>query len=279
MFGRISYTFSLMGASWQVLKKDKSLLLLPLLSGICCLVVMASFAVPIFMTESWQPPAGDAAAAQQVGYYGVLFLFYLCNYFVIIFFNSAVVTCAVLRLQGGAPTIGDGLSAAFSRLPLIFGWALVSATVGVVLRIIEDRSKLIGSIVAGLLGMAWSVITYLAVPVLVVERTGPVETFRRSAAMLKRTWGEQIMGSFGFGVVFFLLAIPGFVIVGLGVASASATGAAIGIVIAALYLMVLALVQSALVAIFQGALYLYALNGAAPADFDQGLLDSAMHAR
>src|SRR6185295_3436942 len=115
-----------------------SLLVFPLISGICCLLLLASFAVPLYLTGAWQPPSHDAATQRQVVYYGTLFLFYFCNYFVIVYFNAAIVACAFARMTGGNPTLGDGLRAAGSRLPVILGWALVSATFGLVLRIIED---------------------------------------------------------------------------------------------------------------------------------------------
>jgi hypothetical protein len=279
MFGRISYTFSLMGASWQVLKKDKELLLLPLLSGICCLLVIASFAIPIVATGHWEPPAADASTSGFVAYYGLLFLFYLCNYFVVIFFNSAVVACAVIRLSGGDPTVADGLRAAGGRLHLIFGWALLSATVGVVLRVIEDRSRLVGRIVVGLLGVAWSLLTYLAVPVLVVEKAGTMETFRRSSSLFKKTWGEQIVGGFAFGLVFFLLALLGAVPVILGFMGGTPVTVGVGIGVAVLYVIILGLVQSVLQSIFQAALYLYARDGEEPAGFAGGLLAGALGSR
>ena len=170
--GKFGYTFRMMGASWQVLKKDKELLLFPLLSASCCIVVMASFALPMFMTGAWEPPdAETATTAQQVGYYALLFLFYFCNYFVIIFFNSAVVACAVMRMRGGDPNVATGFRAAMMRLPQIAGWALVSATISVILRIVENSSKNAGRFVAGLLGMAWSLLTFLVVPVLVFEHS------------------------------------------------------------------------------------------------------------
>ena len=138
--GKFSNTFSLMRASWEVLKKDKEILIFPLISGICCLLVVASFAIPLYASGNWRPPGDEATANQQVAYYAVLFLFYFCNYFVIVFFNSAIIACAVIRMGGGNPTVGDGFRAAFSRVGLIAGWALVCATVGLILRIIEDRS-------------------------------------------------------------------------------------------------------------------------------------------
>jgi len=279
MFERISYTFSLMGASWEVLKKDKELLVFPALSAVCCLLVMASFAIPMLATDSWRPPGEEATAAQEVAYYALLFLFYVCNYFVIVFFNTAVITCAVMRMQGGDPRVQDGLRAAFGRLPLILAWAVVSATVGLILRIIEDRSRNIGAIVASVLGMAWTVVTFVAMPVMVVERKGPLQTLKRSAELLKRTWGEQLIGNFSFGVIFFLLYIPGIILVVLGFASGSPVGAAIGVAVGVVYFVALALIQSVLHSIFRAAVYLYAVDSEAPEEFGDELLAGAMRQR
>src|SRR5258707_15327757 len=201
MFRKISYTGSVMGSTWKLLKKDTTLLLFPLLSGICCLLVFASFAIPMWLTGAWEPPKHDATQTQQILYYGTLFLFYLVNYFVITFFNTAIISCAVLRMVGGEPTAADGFREAAARLPQIAGWALVSATVGLILRIIEDRLEKIGRIVAGLLGMGWTVVTYLVVPIIVVERKGPIAAVKGSSALLKKTWGGQLIGNFGFGAV------------------------------------------------------------------------------
>ena len=281
MFGRISYTFSLMSASWQVLKKDKELLVFPLLSGICCLLVLASFAVPFLATGALEAVASEGAESVLSDglFYVVLFAFYICNYFVIFFFNSAVVACAVMRLKGGDPTVGDGLRAAFPRIHLILGWALVSATVGLVLRVIEARSKTVGAIVAGILGMAWTLVSFLAVPVLVVENAGPVTALKRSAQMLKRTWGEQLVGSFSFGVIFLLFGLLGAVPVVLGAMSGSGSALIVGIVLAVIYLVLLSLISSVLRTIFQAALYLYASDGTVPMGFDARLLRGAMGQR
>src|SRR5580692_7200179 len=102
--GKITRTWSLMSACWQVLLQEKSLLVFPLLSGICCLFVMASFAVPLFISGAWRPPGHDAELARQIIYVVVLFAFYFCNYFVVVFFNAATVACAAQRLTGGNPT-------------------------------------------------------------------------------------------------------------------------------------------------------------------------------
>lgn len=239
-------------------------------------MLLASFAVPLYTTGAWQPPGHDATTQRQVAYYGTLFVFYVCNYFIVVFFNAAIVACAVIRLGGGNPTIADGLRAAASRLPVIAGWALVSATVGLVLRVIEDRSEKIGQIVAGLLGMAWTITSFLVVPILVVENKNPIAALKDSAVLLKKTWGEQLVSNFSFGMIFLLLAIPvfGLMILGFFLGSGVALAACVGL--AVIYLIVLALVQSALQAIFQTALYVYARDGQVPEGFHAEVLEGAL---
>jgi hypothetical protein len=274
--GKFSNTWSLMGASWQVLKKDKEILVFPLISGLCCLVVLASFAIPLIISGAWQSSGGEASTNGHIVHYAMLFLFYFCNYFVIVFFNAAIVACARIRMEGGDPTVADGLQAATARLPLIAGWALISATVGLILRVIEDRSERLGQFVAGLLGMAWTVASFLVIPILVIEKKEPLSALKESTTLLRKTWGEQLIGNFSFGLVFFLLAIPAVIFVVLGFATGSGAGVIIGIILAAVYLIGLALIQSALQAIFQAALYLYARNGQVAPGFKAELLTNAM---
>jgi hypothetical protein len=273
---KIYRTWSLMSACWQILKKDKEMLVFPLVSGLCCLLLLASFVVPFYLTGAWQPPTSDADTGRQVLYYGTLFLFYLCNYFVVIFFNCAIVACATIRLGGGDPTVGDGFRAAAARLPVIAGWALVSATVGLVLRIIEERSEKVGRFVAGLLGMAWTLVSFLVIPILVVENKPPLTALKESTQLLKKTWGEQLVGNFSFGLLFFLLGIPAYVLIFLGIVSGSGAAALVCIALAVIYLIALALVQSALQAIFQAAVYLYARNGQVAEGFQEEFLSGAM---
>lgn len=273
---KVRRTWSLMAACWQVLKQDKALLLFPFMSGICCLLLLASFAVPLYATNHLQPPGSGAAPARQATYYGVLFLFYLCNYFVVIFFNAGIIACATIRLGGGNATVGDGFRAAATRLPAIAGWAVVSATVGLILRMIEDRSKWVGRIVAGLLGVAWTVVSFLVVPILVVENKTPFAALQESAELVKKTWGKQVAGSFGFGLIFLLLAIPAILVIVLGVASGSVALMAGCIGLGLIYLVILGMVQSALQSIFQAAVFLYARDGQVPEGFAAELLGNAM---
>jgi len=287
--GKLSRTTSLMRASWEVLKQDKELLVFPLLSGILCMVVLASFALPVLGTFDWQATGEGmaASASQAVGDADApfsaeralrmlwMFLFYVSNYFVIIFFNAGLVACAEIRMEGGDPTVGDGLVAAWQRVGAIAVWALIAGTVGMLLRATEERSSFLTRIVAGLLGMAWSMVSFLVVPILVIEGEGPVSALKRSTRMLKRTWGEQLIGNFSFGLIFLLLAVPGIFLLVTGFAAQSV----VLIVLAVLYLVVMALAQSALQGIFQAALYLYMRDGKAPQGFDSAELEASVGMR
>jgi hypothetical protein len=286
VFERIENGWQLVRQSWEVLKLDKELLVFPLLSGIACLLVMASFALPIwasgFADSLFEKAAagegGQVGQSEQIIGYVILFAFYFVNYFVIIFFNTALIACAIIRFKGGNPNLGDGFSAAFSRLPQIAGWALVAATVGLILKIIESSSERVGEIIASLLGMAWSAITYFVVPVIVVERTGPIQAGKRSFEILKRTWGEALVANFGIGFIMFFASLLGILPMIGGVAAVAAGHTALGIlalVVGFVLLLLVSLISSAMNSIIIGALYLYASEGTVPRQFDDRLFRQA----
>jgi hypothetical protein len=263
MFTRISQTWEILKASWNVLRQDKSLILFPLFSGISCILVMASFCVPLFRYHPI-PVQTDADRANNIIFYVILFCFYFVNYFVITFFNTGIIACAISRLAGGNPTLADGFKAAFRRIHLIAAWALLSATVGLTLRMIAERSKLLGRIIAALLGGAWSIMTFLAIPVMIFEGKGPFATIKESTRLLRETWGTRLVANFGFGLVFLILLLPVFVLVPATIILTAGMHSPILILIilgcAASYIILLALVQSALHSIFQAAVYVYTQN-------------------
>jgi len=280
MVERFSRSWDLIKASGEVLRQDKELLLFPLFSAIATLIVSASFIVPLVLTGAFER---SVAPGDEMAYMVFLFLFYLVQYFIIFFFNSALVGAAMIRLDGGDPTVSDGLRIARSRLVQILGYAAIAATVGLILRIIEERAGFIGRWIAGLLGLAFTVATFLTVPILVSREVGPVEAVKESAALLKKTWGENIIGNGGMGFVFFLFYL---VVVGIGfvfVFGAAQTGNPALIVITlamvVLAVVVVALVQSALQGVYSAALYRYASQGDAGASFPPALLGDAFKAK
>lgn len=286
MLTRLSNGWELAKQSWRVLMLDKELLMFPIISGISCMLVTASFIVPLFVAGGFDAVISENGLREGVTenplLYIVTFAFYFVNYFVITFFNSALVACAVIRFQGGDPTVSDGLNAAWKRIPQIAGWALLAATVGMILKVIESRSERVGEIVAGLLGAAWSIMTYFVVPVIVVEKTGPIDSFKRSLSIMRRTWGESLTANFGIGFISFLASFAAIIPIGFGVylmiQGMVAAGIAL-VVMGILSLMAISLVTATLNSIVLAALYMFASEGEVSNHFDNGLLQHAFATR
>ena len=273
--GRFARSWELVKLCWQVLQQDKELIVFPIVSTIGVLIVTASFVVPGFFTGFWQGVSDNGAG---VGLWVLIVLFYLVEYLVIIFFNAALVSAAIIRLEGGDPTLGDGLRGAWSHIGAILGYAAIAATVGLVLQILRERGGIAGVIVAALGGMAWNIITFLVIPVLVVAGIGPVAAIKRSGGLLKKTWGEQIIGNAGIGLVFGLLGFAVAVVgIGLGVLIMSAGVVVLGIAViavAVIAIIVISLLGATLRGIYSAALYEYAVGGATGA-FDKEVLAGA----
>jgi hypothetical protein len=270
MAGSLGNSVALMKASASVLKLDKELMVFPVMSGVACVLVMASFIAPIAFSG-----AGNIFVDGDASYLAlsVMFLFYVVQYTVIFFFNAALVGAALIRLDGGDPTVGDGLAIASKRMGSILGYAVIAATVGMVLRMISERGGIFAKIAAAVAGMAWTLATYLAVPVLVTKDIGPIDAIKESAAIFKRTWGEQVAGNFGLtwamALAFIAWTAVSFLV---GWAAAAVMPVAIVPVIGITILgyVFLALLGSALGGIYTAALYRYAMTG------DTGSFDAAI---
>jgi hypothetical protein len=280
MFEKFSQSWSLVKSSAAVLRSDKELLIFPLLSAICTLIVAASFFVPAMLGGLFAGMRDDGANPML---YVFLFAFYVVQYFIIIFFNSALIGAAMIRLDGGDPTVADGFRIARSKLPAILGYAVISATVGVILRVLQERAGFIGRFVVGLIGLAWTVASFLVVPVLVSQDIGPVDAVKRSAELLKKTWGENLIGTGGIGVVFglaiFLVALVGVAVVVMAVSSGVVSIMVTTIAVFVIALLLLALIQAALQGVYAAALYRYATVGDAGQGFDKDMVSGAFNVK
>ena len=282
MFERLSRSWGLIKASAGVLAKDKELLVFPLLSAICTLIVAAAFVLPAFGLGALDGLRDGGNGVSAVAYV-LAFLFYLVQYFVIFFFNSALVGAAMIRLDGGDPTVGDGLRIARSKALPILGYAAIAATVGMILRAIQERAGFLGKLVSGALGVAWTLASFLVVPVLVARNVGPIEAVKESALLLKKTWGENLIGQGGVGLVFGLVFFAMIIIGGAGIIAVASTGNGVltGLMVALLVvaLLVAALVQAALSGIYSAALYRYAMGAGDSEGFNAHLLGQAFRTK
>ena len=275
MFDRIKRSFDLVRASARVLRQDKHLMLFPVMSALAMLLVLAGFALPLFGLRSIDGLGKGGAVSAA-------FLFYVVQYFVIFYFNAALVGAVMIRLDGGKPTLGDGLRIANSRFGAILGYAVIAATVGVILRAIQERLGFVGRLVVGLIGASWALATFLVVPVIVTRDRGAIESISDSTALLKRTCGENLVGhaSLGaaFGLVYFGLA-GGCVLLALLVLLAAVTVSPALIVlfgaIVVLAFLACILFQVTLSGIFAAVLYRYAVDGRGSDGFDDTVLASS----
>jgi hypothetical protein len=258
--GSISRGFRLAKASWSVVRQDRELLILPVVSFLCSLVVLAVFGLG--MLGIGLPEQGESV---RPGIYVLGFCMYVALAFVTIFFNAAVIGTAMKRLRGEPASIGDGLALARQHLGKIFVWALITASVGMVLRTIQERSGLIGRILAGIVGIAWSVITYFVVPVLLFEPLPVGASIKRSAQIFRERWGEQFTGSATIGIAVFVAAIP---VVAVG-ALIIAVAPPVGIALTVIALGALIAAGAACSGVFNAALYRYATTGDASGAFSE----------
>ncbi len=277
---RISRSWRLMQASMAVLAADKELRCSPPL-GLAMLPVSITFLWPAYALGLVSDVQSGTEGARWTGYV-VLFVFYVVQYTVVIL-QLALVGMALMRLDGRDPTVSDGFRIAASHARTILGYALIAATVGVVLSMVRERGGAAGRAVSSFGGMAWNLATFLVVPVLVVENVGPVEAVKRSGALLKRTWGEQIVGGVGIGLVTFLavMALVAVFVPLMVLAAQTASIALITTIVAIFTVLLIALimVNGALGAIFTAAVYRYAVDGEAGQFFDQELVASAFRTK
>ena len=275
--GRISNTIALAKVSWRVLRKDRELLLIPVLSFLASIAVLALIWLPTLSaidTSALEGEREDPGAVLLV--VGIITAMALS--IITVFFNGALVAGAHERLSGGDPTVRSAVGRAFSRLPGLLPWAILTGTVGLILQAVRERAGWLGRFVVNMVGMAWKTATFLVVPAIVIDDHGAISGLKASAALLKRTWGENIAARVGFGLLGFVAIIPAVLVVG---ATGALGGAALvlGILVAIPYLALVVVVLTALNAVFQTALYLYATTGSVPAGFDDSNLQASFSIR
>jgi hypothetical protein len=268
---RISNGWELAKISFETIKNNQSLLLFPVFSVISLVLVLLTFAGGSFyffgdeisaMLESENETAANVLAI------GGIFLYYLINFFVIVYFNAALIFCASKILNNEPATLSDGIQFANSRIDKIFGWALVSATVGTLLQLLQNTGK-IGDIVSKIFGVAWSILTFFAVPVLVFQDRSVLDTIRESGRIMKDKWGESLAANVSFGL-FYLLG--GLVAFGIGVLL-STINPVLGIAVGILIVLLVSTIVATAKTIFVAAAY-NRVTGAPIGNFDGETLDS-----
>ena len=283
MFDTIKRSWRLFKLCLHVLSVDKELIFFPIFSTIGLIFVTLTFMGVTFGMGSLERLSNEGTVTGTDLL--MVFLLYVASYFVIIFFNAALVFAAHERLEGGDPNIRSGLKGASSRIITIFLWAVVAAIVGLILQILSSQAReqggimgIIGQIVIALIGAAWSLVTFFVVPLIVIEHRGLVDSFKTSFTLLKRTWGEQVVGNFGLGILQFgatLLAVLVGVILAFALSPLGGIGVATAIAVGFILVVAVSLVFATLNGIYKAALYNYAADGVMPTLFDDDTIRGA----
>ena len=262
----IDHSLDLMGICWKALLQEKKLIAFPLISFLSLALVALSY-----MTFFGSPFAG-------ISNWPVLYSYYVGLYFLIIFFNCGLIYAARTSMFGGDSAVRAGLVRAMRRLPQIFLWAALSATVGVVLWAIEllfevlnsviPGAGVIGDVISTILGLAWGLATYFVAPILVIEGLGPLEAVGRSTDLFRRNWGTTVRGNFGLLLAFlgvaFLFGLAYLVIMVFLSIVMGSVGLVIAKVLAGVALAGVVLAFVAMNGIYKAALYEYAASGRVP---------------
>ena len=280
MFATIGRSFRLIKESYRVLRQDPELIVLTLASffGIAFVVVVAGGLG--LGTGAFETSEGGISG----GGYALLGITYFVGYGIVIYFQVALVTAVMHRMEGGDPDIAYALGQANRRLGAILTWALIAATVGLILRALESAARgrngggaIIGSILVSILGFAWALMVFFVIPVIAAEGVGGIEAIKRSSRTVKQRWGEAIVGNQGISLIVALATIVvAGIPIGLGAAVVGSSGPlgvfliAVGVTIAVF----MAAAGSALDSTYRAVLYEYAKNGQT-GGFSREVLDSA----
>jgi Family of unknown function (DUF6159) len=267
-FDRLGKGWKMGIASLKVIQKNKQLVLFPMISGVFLILVVASFLGIIY--ASFGTELDQIARHSSVTDYAITFLYYLVCYFIIVFFNVGLVHCTRIYLKGEKPSFSDGIKFSLTRLPVIFGWAMLSATVGLILKAIQENSGALGGIISGIVGVVWSIATFFVVPILAYENVGPLAALKRSSQVMKEKWGESIGASFSFGILTFvgilIIAVPlGFLF--------SLINPVVGVAVGILIVFLIQSIVSSAEMVFIASVYHDIVEDEPNDEFDSELLD------
>lgn len=270
MFTRLSASWNLARLCLSVLAKDKELMCFPVLSAATTIIVIASFLVPgYYLIPQLEPDRLQLVVGLAC------FPFYFATQLVVLFFNTALLCCARKRFEGGDPTVMDGVRAGFDNFGRLCQWAVVGGVVGVVVHQLQRRLPFL----ARMMGGAWAVVSYFALPVMVFEKVGPRQAVRRSKELIFQRWGETLGAYLGLGAVNGVLALLALLLLAgsgaLSLSLASTLPLAVTGVVLALVALVVGIISSCLAHIFQAALYVYAMTNELPSGFQKEVLQGA----
>ncbi|MCH8519703.1 MAG: DUF6159 family protein [Nanoarchaeota archaeon] len=266
--------------TFSILKKDKTMLLFPVMSSIFSILFIVMLIVPFVILSLF-----GITDTSGIVIFSALFVVYFGLAFLATFFNVCVVFYTKKTFRNEPVSFKSTLSFGFSNLKLIFYWALVSATVSVLIRILENATRRmggIGQIISRMLlataAMGWAIATVFVIPSIVYNKRTPFDAIKESVQTLKKTWGESLIRYAGLNIIQFIVTFIGVIILGGLTIVSFMINLYLGLVmltITILFVVIASLVFQVANDIFNTALFEYAQNGSVPNGYNQKALNDA----
>ena len=265
MPGTFGDSWRLTRTAFRMIREDRALLVFPLVGGLAAIAIVLLFALGEYLFV--YPYANGSGFSSAT--YLLAFLVFLPAYFALAFVSTyctaALIGAATKKLNGQYATAADGWAVARSRLGRLAGWALLSATVGLVIQLISSRVRGVGGWIIGAVGgAAWGVVTYFIVPVLLFEDLRPWPALKRSARLFVNSFGRTMFSNLALGLLIGLAVLGAFALGVVGLWLLFVGPLLLGIVLIAAGLVVgivAVLVGAAAEGVLQAALYRYATTG------------------
>lgn len=256
-----------------------------LLAGLFSIIITAVFGLLAFELFSSDPQFSSNIRADEndpsILIPGLIltYFYYFITYTITNFLMTGLIGAALMRLDGKDPTFADGMKIAFVRIWRIVGYSAIAATVGLLLAMLR-KQKGLGQLIGAIGGIAWSLATFLVIPIIVVKDLSPMQAIKESSSLLKKTWGEQVVGGGGIGFIFFLLfaAVIGStagIIHFFGPPAFDLTFDLPVLIVGGLAFVILAAIFATLNAIYKAMVYAYADSGSIPKEVDDELMQGA----
>ena len=267
--------------SWNILKQEREIMWFPVISSLTTTAALLIIGILYYVVVLGGNLSGldfeNNAFASNVLVYGGLLVYYIVIFFIANFFQAGLFIIVNGRFNGQNLSFNDGIRGAKAHIGKIFAWSVINATVGMILRIISDKSKLIGKIVAAVLGGAWAILTYFSLPSLVIGNMSVKDSFKESAAIIRKTWGESLIINFGVGLFFMLITLLAIVIAAVICALVPTFYVIVLVVILfAVFIIAMSIISTTLGSIFKLALFTYARTGQIPQGFSPEIVRAAV---
>lgn len=270
------------GLSWKFTKscfsffaQNKSLILIPFLSLLISFVIL--ILEGFFLFENYFKNMNEVQEANQINWteaYISFFILYFSINFISLFFNSALIACAIQRMQKQSCSIAEGLKMAMSRMVKIFVWSLINGSIGLVFKLLQRSHRGVRSLLLGTMGFSWAIVSYFVLPLIVIDDLNPWSALHQSFQAFKGNWRKMFSV---FGLLMLLVILVFVALFGLAYLTQSSTKLFLILVgLFVFFMVIVGIVGGILESIVNSALYVEIFKKIEPIGLDKALLDGAL---